>query len=63
MIVAKLVNNGLPFYLRSTVWTGELERATRFETKEQAVAAVEKAKTFMRRKSDAKRVTYEEVQG
>lgn len=61
MYVAKLVNNGLPFYLRSTVWTGELERATRYETLEQAKEALKQARKFMARKTDAKRVTFEQV--
>lgn len=61
MYVVKLVNNGLPFYLRSTVWTGELDRATRFETREAAQAGLDKARQFMRRKTDAKRATIEEA--
>jgi hypothetical protein len=56
MYLAKLVNNGITFYLRNTVWTGDVERATRYETEIDASAAVERAKKFMARKSDAKRV-------
>lgn len=45
MFIATL-NNGPDFFLRNTVWTSR-ERATTFETMEEAEAAVEKARKFI----------------
>ncbi len=40
-------SGGFTFYLRSTVWAGYLDRATVFETIDDAKAALERAREFM----------------
>lgn len=40
-------NEGQTFYLRGTVWASYRDRATQYETVEQARAAIDKAKKFM----------------
>lgn len=48
MHIVKLVHLGNTFYLRSTVWTSERERATEFPSAEAAQAQLDKAKQFMK---------------
>ncbi len=59
----QLVNNGHTFYLRGTTWTSEPDRASRFNSQSEAQDALEKAKKFMARKSDAKRAVIATMQG
>lgn len=42
-------HGGRTFYLRSTVWTSEFDRATRHESFDKALDALKKAKPFMKR--------------
>lgn len=46
--LVKLIHNGNAFYLRSTVWTSALDRATVFASQEAAQAGLLKAKQFMK---------------
>ena len=48
--LVQYTNGGEDFFLRSTVFTF-LQRATRFETEEQAKAALVKASQFMQKKA------------
>lgn len=51
----QLINNGHTFYLKGTTWTSAPERASLFPSAVHAQEALEKAKKFMARKSDAKK--------
>ena len=55
MYAVRLTNGGYEWFLKSTTWTSNLERASLFSTEEDARAALAKAKRFMARKSDARR--------
>jgi len=55
MYAVRLSNGGYEFFLRKTVWTSTIERASLFPTEDDARAALLKAKQFMARKSDARR--------
>lgn len=46
--IITVANAGHMFYLRKTVWTGELERADRFDTESDARTALDKASKFMK---------------
>ena len=48
MFIIKLDYQGSTFYLRSTVWTAEQDRATRFDSPELAQAQLDRAKKFMK---------------
>jgi hypothetical protein len=48
MFVVTYLSGATDFWLRSTVWTSARERATEFETREAAQAALDKAKQFMK---------------
>lgn len=48
MYLVTLNHNGATFYLRSTIWTADIERATRFESEDAAKAQLLKAKQFMK---------------
>lgn len=48
MFVVSLAHNGATFYLRSTIWVDEFDRANKFDTAEKARLALEKAKKFMK---------------
>lgn len=60
-IVATLMSNGVKFYLRSTVWTADIDRATRFDDITAAKEQVNKAAKFMN-KSLVKTIDIEEVE-
>lgn len=51
----QLINNGHTFYLKGTTWTSAPERASLYASPVHAQEALEKAKKFMARKSDAKK--------
>jgi hypothetical protein len=55
MYAVRLSNGGYEFFLRKTIWTSTIERASMFSTEDDARAALLKAKQFMARKSDARR--------
>lgn len=55
MYAVRLSKGGYEWFLKSTVWTSTIERASLFSTEEDARAALVKAKEFMVRKSDARR--------
>lgn len=55
MYAVRLSKGGYEWFLKSTVWTSTIERASLFSTEEDAKAALAKAKQFMARKSDARR--------
>lgn len=63
MYAVRLNNFGDVFFLKGTTWTSSTERASKFETTGAALEALEKAKKFMARKSDAKRCAVIEVEG
>lgn len=46
--VVSLTHLGNTFHLRRTIWTADLDRADRFETREAAQASLAKAKPFMK---------------
>jgi hypothetical protein len=46
MVVVTVVNQGTRFWLKGTTFAFAVERAQRFETTEQAFAAIERAKKF-----------------
>lgn len=48
MFIVKLIHLGNTFYLRSTVWTSDPERASEFASEEAAKAGLEKARKFMK---------------
>ncbi len=43
-----VIHMGNPFYLRSTVWISEPDRATEFKSWDDALAGLRKAKPFMK---------------
>ena len=47
MFVLSVTNNGIVWYMRTTTWSSQLNRATTFETKEAANAHFEKSKKFV----------------
>jgi hypothetical protein len=59
----QLVNNGFTFFLRKTTWTSTPERASLFENEAAARMALDNAKQFMARKSDAKRCVIITMEG
>lgn len=48
MFIVNLKHNGLNFYLRGTVWSFDVMRATEFDSREAAQAGLDKAKPFMK---------------
>lgn len=48
MHIVTLNHLGNTFFLRSTIWTAQRERATEFETAEAAKEGLNKAKNFMK---------------
>lgn len=46
LVQTRMPNDGEMFYLRSTIWTRDIERADRYDTHKQACAAIERAKRF-----------------
>jgi hypothetical protein len=46
--IVTLAHNGNTFYLRSTIWTSERDRAQVFQSVEAAQAGLLKAKPFMK---------------
>lgn len=46
-ITVSIQHAGQTWYLKGTTWTGELDRAFKYESEEQAYEALEKAKKFM----------------
>jgi hypothetical protein len=48
MFIVTVNTTGLPHFLRSTIWTADINRADKFETMEAATAALAKAKKFMK---------------
>jgi hypothetical protein len=46
--IVTVVHNGNEVPLRGTVWAFSMDRAQQFETQQQAQAALEKAKMFMK---------------
>ncbi len=46
--IVTVAHNGTEWPLKGTFWAFSMERAQRFETKEQAQAQLEKAKKFMK---------------
>jgi hypothetical protein len=55
MYAVRLNYGGHEFFLRKTIWTSTIERASMFSTEEDARAALAKATRFMARESDARR--------
>lgn len=53
IVVSSLANEakGLAWYLRGTTWAGSTERADKFDSREAAQAALERAKKFSKRSS------------
>ena len=48
MFIVTVENGGYEWFLRSTVWTSDRDRANKFATRELAQAALLKAKQFMK---------------
>lgn len=46
--IVKVFNGGETWFLRSTVWTSDMSRASRFATAEDARKALDAAKKFMK---------------
>jgi hypothetical protein len=46
--IVTVIYNGEKWPLRGTVWALSMERAQHFETREQAQAALDKARPFMK---------------
>jgi hypothetical protein len=46
--IVTVTNNGTKWPLRGTVWAFDMERAQKFATQEEAQAALNKAKPFMK---------------
>ena len=46
--IVTVVHNGVEVPLRGTVWAYSMDRAQRFETRDQATNALHNAKQFMR---------------
>ena len=47
MFIVTLIHNGKKYPLRRTVWAFDMDRATTHATREEATAALGKAKMFM----------------
>lgn len=58
--IVTVLHNGEKWPLRGTVWAFSMERAQQFDTREQAQAALDKAKKFMKA-AIFKKATIEEV--
>jgi hypothetical protein len=58
--IVTVVHNGLKVPLRGTVWAFSMERAQKFETRELAQAALDRAQRFMKA-SVYKKAVIEEV--
>ena len=50
MLRVRVENGGYTWCLKGTTWTGAPERADKFETRELAQAALDKAKSFTKPK-------------
>jgi len=48
MFIVTVIHNGTKWPLRGTVWAMDMSRAQRFETRDAAQAALNKAKPFMK---------------
>lgn len=48
MFIVTVENGGQTFYLRGTTWAFTVERAQRYTTRDEAQAALDKAKKFMK---------------
>ena len=48
MFIVTVIVNGTKWPLRGTVWAYDMSRAQKFETREAAQAALNKAKQFMK---------------
>lgn len=48
MFIVTLTHNGQKFPLRATVWAMSMERAQQYATREEAQAALDRAKKFMK---------------
>lgn len=48
MFKITVVHLGNPFYLRNTVWTSDVDRATEYKSWEDALIGLRKAKPFMK---------------
>jgi hypothetical protein len=48
MFIVTVTHNGNTVPLRGTIWAYDMERAQQFATREEAQAALEKAKKFMK---------------
>lgn len=46
MFNVTMTNNGVTYYLRSTVWTSFADRADKYPSKETALAAIDKSRMF-----------------
>lgn len=46
--IVTLNHLGNKFFLRSTIWTADVDRAQKFDTKEAAAEQLNKAKKFMK---------------
>lgn len=51
MYVVRYVSNEFNYFLRGTVWAGSLERAFRYATADEALAALDKARPFTKAKA------------
>lgn len=61
MFIVTVTHNGNKVPLRGTVWAFDMDRATKYETREAAQAALDKARKFMRA-SIYKKAVIEEVE-
>lgn len=48
MFVVTVENNGAKFWIKGTIWSMSKDRADKFQDKEEALKAFERAKKFMR---------------
>lgn len=48
MHIVTLIHNGAKFYLRNTIWSAHIDRATIFTSAENARIGLDKAKQFMK---------------
>lgn len=48
MLIVTLQYNGSKYFLRNTIWTAYLDRATEFPSREAARFQLDKAKQFMK---------------
>ena len=60
MFIVTLVHLNIKHFLRGTTWTGSLDRAFKYDTEEQAAAALVKAAQFMK-PSQVKKCLIEKV--